>query len=58
MYALTSRPTLFPTDSAWWGKFNKAVGDPADKAQASLAKDMQLNYHAGIGKLIWAMTTC
>jgi hypothetical protein len=47
-----------PTDSAWWGKFNKVVGDPADKAQASLATDMQLNYRAGVGKLIWAMTTC
>jgi hypothetical protein len=58
MYVSSSRPTPFPTDSAWWGKFNKAVGDPADKAQASLAKDMQLNYHAGVGKLIWAMTTC
>jgi hypothetical protein len=58
MYVSTSRPTPFPTDSAWWGKFNKAVGDPADKAQASLAKDMQLNYRAGVNKLIWAMMTC
>jgi hypothetical protein len=58
MYASSSRPTPFPTDSAWWGEFNKAVGDPADKAQASLAKDMQLNYHSGIGEFIWAMMTC
>jgi hypothetical protein len=28
MYASTSHHTPFPTDSAWWGKFNKAVGDP------------------------------
>jgi hypothetical protein len=58
MYAPTPHPTPFPTDLAWWSEFNKAVGDPADKAQDSLAKDMQLNYRAGIGKLIWAMTTC
>ncbi len=58
MYASSTRSTPFPTDSAWWSKFNKVVGDPDDKAQASLAKDMQLNYCASIGVLIWAMTTC
>jgi hypothetical protein len=26
--------------------------------QALLAKEMQLSYRAGVGKLIWAMTTC
>jgi hypothetical protein len=58
MYASGTRPNPFPTDSAWCSKFNKVIGDPDEKAQASLAKDMQLNYHAHIGKLIWAMTTC
>jgi hypothetical protein len=58
MYASSTRPTPFPTDSAWWSKFNKVVGNSDVKAQALLAKDMQLNFHAGISKLIWAMTTC
>jgi hypothetical protein len=58
MYASSTCPTPFPTDSAWWNEFNKAVGDSDVKAQALLAKDMQLNYCAGVGKLIWAMTTC
>ncbi len=26
--------------------------------QAHLAKEMKLNYRGGIGKVIWAMTTC
>jgi hypothetical protein len=58
MYASSTRPTPFPTDSAWWKEFNKATGNPNVKVQASLAKEMQLSYHAGVGKLIWAMTTC
>ncbi len=28
------------------------------KEQATLAKTMQLSYRAGVGELIWAMTTC
>jgi hypothetical protein len=58
MYALSTRPTPFPTDSTWWSEFNKAIGDPDVKSQASLAKEMQLNHQASVGKLIWAMTTC
>jgi hypothetical protein len=58
MYALSTRPTPFPTDSTWWSDFNKAIGDPDEKHQASLSKEMQLNYRAGVGELIWAMTTC
>ena len=42
----------------WWKEFNKATGDPDVKVQASLAKGMQLSYCTGVGKLIWAMTTC
>jgi hypothetical protein len=52
MYASSTHPTPFPTDSAWWSKFNKAVGNSHVKAQALLAKDMQLIYRASIGKLI------
>jgi hypothetical protein len=55
---LSTRPTPFPTDSKWWSDFNKAIGDPDEKGQALLAKEMQLNYRAGVGELIWAMTTC
>jgi hypothetical protein len=58
MYASSTCPTPFPTDSTWWKEFNKATGDPDAKAQASLATEMQLSYHAGVGELIWAMTTC
>ncbi len=58
MHVSSTRPTPFPTDSGWWSEFNKAVGDPDEKAQVSLAKDMQLNYRAGVGELIWAMMTC
>ncbi len=58
MYASSTRPTPLPTDSAWWKEFNKATGDPNVKVQALLAKEMQLSYRAGVGELIWAMTTC
>jgi hypothetical protein len=58
MYAPSTRPTPFPTDSAWWKEFKKATGNPDVKAQADLAKEMQLSYRAGVGELIWAMTTC
>jgi hypothetical protein len=34
MYAPSTRPTPFPTDSAWWKEFNKATGNPDVKAQA------------------------
>ncbi len=42
----------------WLKKFDSAVGDPDIKAQAQLAKSMQLNYRASVGELIWAMATC
>ncbi len=58
MYATNTQPTSFPTDSAWWSNFNRASGDTNLKLQASLAKEMLLSYRAGIGELIWAMTTC
>jgi hypothetical protein len=58
MYASSTRPIPFPNNSVWWKEFNKATGDPDVKVQASLAKGMQLSYCTGVGKLIWAMTTC
>jgi hypothetical protein len=51
------RPTPLPTDPTWYKKFNAATGDPCPKAQAKLAKTMQLTYRCGVGELIWAMTT-
>jgi hypothetical protein len=50
MYASSTRPTPFPTDSVWWKEFNKATGDPDVKVQALLAKEMQLSYCTGVGK--------
>jgi hypothetical protein len=50
--------TLLPSDATWLKKFNAAIGDPDSKAQAKLAKTMQINHCSGVGKLIWAMTTC
>jgi hypothetical protein len=58
MYASSSHPTPFPSDANWWRDFNAAIGDPDPKEQATLAKSMQLSYRAGMGEMIWAMTTC
>ena len=51
------RPTPLPTDPAWIKLFNSATGDPDSATQAKLSKQMQLTYRAGVGELIWAMTT-
>ena len=58
LYAPSTRPTPLPTDAPWWKEFNKAIGDPDKKSQALLEKEMQMSYRAGVGELIWAMTTC
>ena len=58
LYAPSTRPTPLPTDAPWWKEFNKAIGDPDKKCQALLEKEMQMSYRAGVGELIWAMTTC
>jgi hypothetical protein len=39
-----NRPTPLTTDSTWYKKFNAAIGDLDPKAQAKLAKQMQLTY--------------
>jgi hypothetical protein len=66
-YFATRMKTPYPTpawltplslDATWLKKFNAAIGDPNSKAQAKLAKKMHVNYRSGVGKLIWAMTTC
>jgi hypothetical protein len=36
--------TPLPTDPTWYKKFNATIGDPNPKAQARLAKQMQLTY--------------
>jgi hypothetical protein len=53
-----NHPTPLPTNQTWLKKFNAAVGSTDKNDQAPLAKEMKLNYHGGIGKLIWEMTTC
>ena len=58
VYPTPARLTLLPSDHAMLKKINAGVCDPDEKVQAQLAKSMQLNYHAGVGELIWAMTTC
>jgi hypothetical protein len=51
-------PTPLPSDSTWLKKFNAAIRPNNPKEQAALEASMQNKYCAGVGKLIWAMTTC
>jgi hypothetical protein len=53
-----NRSTPLPLDATWLKKFNAAISHPDKKAQTNLAKTMQLSNQSGVGKLIWAMTTC
>ena len=53
-----NRPTPLPTDPTWLKKFYAATGSTDANDQATLAKQMQVTYRAGVGELIWAMTTC
>jgi hypothetical protein len=56
--SMDDRPAPVPVDPTWMKKLNAATGDPDLKIQATLAKTMGLSYRSGLGKLIWAMTTC
>ncbi len=58
MYASSTHPTSLLLDPNLWREFNASTGDPDVNKQASLAKTMQMIYCAGVGELIWAMTTC
>jgi hypothetical protein len=53
-----NRPTPLPTNPTWLKKFNAAISPTDPSNQAKLASKMQLKYRAGVGELIWAMTTC
>ncbi len=53
-----NQPTPLPTISTWLKKFNAAVGPKNPQAQYKLKALMQIKYCGGVGKLIWAMTTC
>ena len=53
-----NKPIPLPACPVWQKKFNSAIGSTNPKDRLALAKSMQLNYRAGVGKLIWAMTTC
>jgi hypothetical protein len=57
-YPTPPRSKPLPSDATWLKKFNAATGNADPNKQAKLTKSMQLNYHLGVGKLIWAMTTC
>ncbi len=57
-YPTPACATLLPSDPSWLKKFNAAIGDPDMKAQAQLAKSMQLNCCSGVGEVIWAMIRC
>jgi hypothetical protein len=57
-YPNAARSTPLPSDPTFQKKFNSSTGDPDKDAQLKLAKKMQIGYQLGIGKLIWAMTTC
>jgi hypothetical protein len=48
-------PSLHAT---WIKKFNATMGSPNPDEQKQLANRMQIKYKAGVGELIWAMTTC
>ena len=52
-----NRPTPLPTDPTWLKKFNAAVGLSDPDVQKDLSSKMQIKYKAGVGELIWAMTT-
>jgi hypothetical protein len=53
-----NRPTPLPLESDWIKGFNAATGPSDPNAHAALEASMQLKYCAGVGELIWAMTTC
>ena len=53
-----NKPIPLPSCPIWLKKFNSAIGSSEPKDQLALAKSMQINYRAGVGELIWAMTTC
>ncbi len=57
-YPTPNHSMPLPPQPKWIKKLNAATSDTNKKVQAPLAKRMQLPYHSGIGKLIWAMTTC
>ncbi len=53
-----NRRTPLPTDPTWIKKFNAAMGPSDPQVQQQLATKMEIKYKGGVGKLIWAMTTC
>jgi hypothetical protein len=53
-----NRPIPLPTDPSWLKKFSAAMGLSDPDVQKDLSSKMQIKYKAGVGELIWAMTTC
>ena len=58
MTTTKNRPILLLSCPVWLTKFNCAVGSSKQKDQLALAKSMQIKYRAGVGEIIWAVTTC
>ncbi len=59
MTASDDCPTPLPVDRKDWLKgFNSTMGSSDPKLIAKLESTMQIKYCGGVGKLIWAMTTC
>ena len=58
MTTTENKPIPLPSCPTWLKKFNSAIGSSNPEDQHALAKSMQINYRAGVGELIWAMTTC
>ncbi len=56
-YPSPAHSTPLPSDPTFQKKFNSSTGNPDKNSQLKLAKDMQIDYHSGIGELIWAMMT-
>ena len=52
------RPTHLPSKQQFIRDFLSANGDPDEKAQQRLEKEMGFSYRSGIGELIYPMITC
>jgi hypothetical protein len=53
-----NHPSPLPSDPTWLKQFNSAISPDTQRDHASLKTLMETKYCSGVGKLIWAMTTC
>ena len=52
------RPTPLPTTEGFIKSLLSSIGDPDEKAQATLVKKYGFGDRQGIGELIYAIVTC